>query len=261
MASRPSRTSIPPSCGCRCTKDANQPRRPPPSPPLRQPALGPPPGSALHLQPKGKTAMTAPQNLPHDSALAAATAAAARVWTCAPGMPEADLERALLPTLRRHFDNVDAPTRKSFTVPNWNPYPRGIDLLVRHTNGSPWIPIELKVEATDQTLWDAYKLIALLELPSVECAYLICAARTTTWASGRNCVELFPSESRQAVTLDSHSLFARNRAAWNGLLLGGRARPTSIPAEIVVEPIAATTCALVPGYEIRAVRVTPGGGS
>ena len=90
--------------------------------------------------------MNAELNTPrsHDSAIRAAVTEAAQAWTCAPGMPEADLEREMLRALSRHYRDVDAPQSSEIRVPGWDPCPCGIDLLVRRPNREPWIPIELR---------------------------------------------------------------------------------------------------------------------
>lgn len=139
----------------------------------------------------------------------------------------------------------------------WDPVPGGIDLyLYADDRASARMVAELKVDAVDQTLWDLYKMIAALRLPTVEAAYLVVAANEKQWSKRGNCSELFSGRNEP---LDSLDLFRRNSKAWCWLLAGGSARPTAIPSSVATDLIAREPLAHWPGYELRTIAVAPHG--
>ena len=148
--------------------------------------------------------------------------------------------RHLQPTIRSTLaevqtGEVDQSEIKVF-LPNWNPTPGGIDVVIRGTSGKPRFAAELKLRETYWTLWDALKMIDLRNHPGLESAYLVVGATNKDWsATYRHCeanrktTELFEPGDQ---VHDTRQLFRTNAHAWFDLLSGGSARPTRVPESI-----------------------------
>lgn len=151
----------------------------------------------------------------------------------------------------------DAPVdhnQRTLPVPNCDRRPTGVDVLVRSESGEERLAVELKVQHTDQTLWDAYKMVDANELESIEATYLIAAATDKRWAEATGkCTELFGLGTIEHETLQ---LFDRNARAWIDLLADGSARPTRVPARIRTVEIEFAPMRIYTGRgELRCVRV------
>ncbi len=144
------------------------------------------------------------------------------------------------PTTRRVLRSLQGgavdESEITLQLPNWNPVPGGVDVIVRGEAGNPRFAVELKLEKTHWMLWDAYKMVDALELEQLEAVYMMLGASTTGWNSEfRNCsqgaktTELFEEGE---IIHDSAELFEQNAHAWTDLLWGGTGRPTRVPASI-----------------------------
>jgi hypothetical protein len=72
---------------------------------------------------------------------------------------ESLVEDALEIALGERFgsDHVATCGRQTFQIPDWDPCPLGIDMVVRHRRGHELrFVFELKVDDVDQTSWDIY---------------------------------------------------------------------------------------------------------
>jgi quercetin dioxygenase-like cupin family protein len=170
---------------------------------------------------------------------------------------EQRIERALLAALRERVEpGVTVGARRQFVIPAWDPQPGGVDLFVLDRSGSLSIAAELKIDDVEQTLWDLFKLVALVGTSPVASAYLVAVAPAARWRkAGVNCTELFPETDEPSRMWSSRELFERYEAAWRWLLAGGRARPTQVPAVVEVRFVASERVSAYPDYELRAVAV------
>jgi hypothetical protein len=156
---------------------------------------------------------------------------------------------------------VDQAEIKVF-LPNWDPLPGGIDVVVRGASGKPRFAAELKLRETYWMLWDALKMIDLRIHPGLESAYLVVGATNAGWsATYQNCeanhktTELFEPGD---LVHDTRELFRTNAHAWFELLMGGTARPTRVPELIRTVQIAGAPIE-IDGKDgsLRCVRVEP----
>jgi len=142
---------------------------------------------------------------------------------------------------------------------NWSRGLRGFDVVVRKDTCRDRLCVaELKVEKTDEVLWDLYKVIDALCAGAeaghgAEAGYLVVAATNEQWKRTSNyCTEIFSAAPPRC----SRQLFQDNKKAWLDLLMGGSARPLRIPAQVTISPIA-TSHVKIRGREgsLRCVRV------
>jgi hypothetical protein len=202
---------------------------------------------------------------PHDVVAQAAAVAARNIDTSGPkaSFLESRIEVGMQAALSQTIDEtLLGARREEFKVPGWMGDLRGIDMYVRHPNGSLRVAAELKVDDVEWILWDLFKLANVFEIGSVEAAFLIVAARRSVWSSQRDCVALLSGQPGSCLRWDSRLMLRDWEKAWQGLLKGGPARPTHLPAAIEVEVIAADPVPAYPDYELRvaAIRPVPGAG-
>ncbi len=147
-------------------------------------------------------------------------------------------------------------------LPNWEPSPGGVDIIVRDKEGKPRVAAELKLWKTDWMLWDALKMIDALNLDDLEAAYMVMGTTQKGWESRfRHCpadgktTELF---APGVAVHDTRKLFEENAHAWYDLLYGGTARPTRVRSAIKTELIFEAPLSFdgKPG-SLRTVRVEP----
>jgi hypothetical protein len=147
-------------------------------------------------------------------------------------------------------------------LPNWDPIPGGIDVVVRGPSGKPRFAAELKLHDTHWTLWDALKMIDLRVHSDLESAYLIVGATNQGWSStfriceaNHKTTELFEPGDQ---VHETREVFRTNAHAWYDLLTGGTARPTQVPELIRTVQIADVPLT-IDGKEgaLRCVRVEP----
>lgn len=143
---------------------------------------------------------------------------------------------AIRQALQEVQDGVVDRSEITLDLPNWDPNPGGVDVIVRDSNKEPRIAAELKLWKTDWMLWDTLKMIDALHVDDLEAAYLIMGTNEKGWSSRlRACsidgktTELFqPGETVH----DTSKLFADNAHSWYDLLTGGTGRPGRVPAAI-----------------------------
>ena len=95
--------------------------------------------------------------------------------------------RHLQPAMRKALaeiqdGEVDQSEIRVF-LPNWDPIPGGVDIVVRSPSGKPRFAAELKLRDTHWMLWDALKMIDLRIHPELESAYLIVGTTNQGWSS------------------------------------------------------------------------------
>jgi len=95
----------------------------------------------------------------------------------------------------------------------------------------------------------------------VGAAFLVVAADTKIWTSGREGAALFPATGRIGLIWDTRGLINAWRKSWVELLAGGPARPVYCPDRIEVESVVTGGVAAYPGYEIRVVSIRPAVGA
>lgn len=149
-----------------------------------------------------------------------------------PKVPSAFLQPMVRNALRDLRAGPVDESEITLGLPNWNPLPKGVDVLVRHKPmGNARYVAELKMRDTDQTLWDFYKMVDALNIDGIEAAYLIVGASKRQWGKTSDaCTGIFRDEGLD--DYPSRKLFENNKKAWWNLLWGGRARPTQIPARV-----------------------------
>lgn len=159
------------------------------------------------------------------------------------------------------FNLLDAYVETSehdLDLANWRPVPGGRDVAVCDTRSErPLLVGELKLRKIDESLWDLFKMLDARISGGVESAYVIVGASDTDWAGRGACQEIFASELS---AYPSASLFASNPGAWLGLLKGGSARPTSVPAHVSTRLLAQQSLVLDGGRGLlRCVEAEPAG--
>jgi hypothetical protein len=169
------------------------------------------------------------------------------------------LEQALVTTWPMISKGGCADREKRLFASDWDPQPHGVDFVASRAEDPefPTIIAELKIQNVTETMWDLYKMLAVMqENSTIRRAYLIVAA--TSWNGP--CSELFlPDQER---TWNSEELFTNWRSAWEWLLEGGAARPKRVPSVVRSTYVAGHVIDAFPGYEVRCVAVEavrPGG--
>jgi hypothetical protein len=175
---------------------------------------------------------------------------------------ESKVETALLAAAERLLpkDRLGA-RRAEFAVPGWTDSLGALDLYIRDTQGELLVSCELKVEDVKWVLWDLFKVVNTHEIPTVDAAFLIVAAREEEWRSSHAYVALFEPPPLACLRWDSAQLISAWPEAWTRLLKGGTARPLRVPDAIEVISIARAPVTAYPGYELRTVAVRPAPGA
>jgi hypothetical protein len=157
-----------------------------------------------------------------------------------PSFLEARVERAMRRALE---DDVAAELigarQTEFTVPGWTSGLGGLDLYIRHPDGTLRVAAELKVDDVEASLWDLLKLANTFEMQSMEAAFLVVAAERSTWASRRDCVALLSGQPGSCIRWNTIQMLQEWEGSWRWLLKNGTARPIHAPATLEVEVISA----------------------
>jgi hypothetical protein len=152
----------------------------------------------------------------------------------------------------------DAVARAQRHVPGWEPQPGGTDLLLGLLGDPrPTIAAELKIFKVEETLWDLFKVAAIVERdPEILRGYLVVAAPPKRWRDAE-AAELFAVREPVARNWDSRALFERWRQSWAYLLAGGRARPRDLPGRVRTTFLGAHQVRAFPDHELRCIAVEP----
>jgi hypothetical protein len=169
-----------------------------------------------------------PSDFDWDAVLAQTARRTAEVLERRPGKEyvyERDFRSVLVDALARLVAPVEVAKEVRFTIPGWAGDLRGVDVVARH-EGALRAVAELKIHSIDQTLWDIYKLVALVgaRVP----AYVGIVVKSPRLDMNLDCVEFFDDRVRRHDTRDA---FHRNEKAWRDLCKGGTARPIELPAQ------------------------------
>jgi hypothetical protein len=170
---------------------------------------------------------------------------------------EKDLEAALVRSLPNHVEGTPIPHKGPFKLPDWDPKPGPVDIRIVNAAAETFVAAELKVEKTDETLWDIVKMLAAARCPHVQRTYVVVAASSKTWNGKRECADLFFTPAEPPQKIRSARLFDRYWRSWTHLLLEGSARPTRMPDLFHIHPVAAVRNPNMPDWEIRAISVRP----
>lgn len=134
------------------------------------------------------------------------------------------LEQQLEGQLIRAFGELGVPpeligARRLKVECDWDPVPGPIDLYVERAGETELsLAAELKVANVYETLWDLFKLSALLHCRDAGACFLIVLASDSDWGTPGQCCELFPVDTGERRTHSSRDLIEDSRTGWTRLL-------------------------------------------
>jgi len=175
-----------------------------------------------------------------------------------PSFLEARVERAMLEALTENVaGELTGARQQEYAVPGWTSGLGALDLYIRHPDGTLRVAAELKVGDVEAVLWDLLKLADTFDVPSTEAAFLVVAAKQSTWASQRDGAGLLSGQPGSCLVWNTSEMLREWEGAWRWLLKNGTARPINAPATLEVEVIAVEHVPAFPSYELRVAAVRP----